>query len=498
MQPQPSEGDAPRKRKHSRDKQVNVQALREILEQQGWDAKDLADQAAVTDKTIKAALAGGYIRKASADKIQQCVSKFSRTPILLNNEGPAPVQAGTLASPLSVLYSKCNSAALTIRDHIRIADFRKLIEARTRDFVGRNWLFDAMDGFLNTSTHGYFILKGPPGVGKTTFAAEVTKRHGCVHHFNSRFGNVNRTDQFLGSVCGQLIAAYELPHQTLPARAIDGSGILVGLLTEVIRRRLTRRVLIVIDSADEVRDAFTTRTNILSLPVELPEGCFVLLTQRNVDLPLRIECPQHASYLDQKSAANLHDLETFLINQTKKEGIIRYMEKQRLTPARFTAILQDRSEGNFMYLNYVLPEIESGRWTETDWENLPIGLRNYYESHWQLLRDADQAAWFGYKLPILRALATSPGPLPIALLAERLSNISIDIVRDVIQRDWRQFLESVELPVGSATTIGWRLYHSSFADFLKEKASDPQEQIDFNTERDRWLKYWQEHGITAE
>jgi SpoVK/Ycf46/Vps4 family AAA+-type ATPase len=57
-------------------------------------------------------------------------------------------------------------------------DFTQLIEERTRQFTGREWVFRAVDQWLGGGSGGrIFLLTGGPGTGKTAIAARVAQMH---------------------------------------------------------------------------------------------------------------------------------------------------------------------------------------------------------------------------------------------------------------------------------------------------------------------------------
>ena len=151
-----------------------------------------------------------------------------------------------------------------------------------------------------------------------------------------------------------------------------------------------------------------------------------------------------------------------------------------------------------MYVRYVLPEIERGSYKSRNWRDLPAGLANYYEEHWTQLRDKDWSAWRAYKLPILRVLVTAPDAVSLRVLADRLPEIPFDLLREVVLHDWRQFLERVACRERGKAVAKWRLYHSSFADFLREKSTDLAEQIHLERERNEWFEYGSKHGHTPD
>ena len=50
--------------------------------------------------------------------------------------------------------------------------FQALIEDKTKDFVGREYVFNAIADFLTNQPNGYFIIEGDPGMGKSPILAE--------------------------------------------------------------------------------------------------------------------------------------------------------------------------------------------------------------------------------------------------------------------------------------------------------------------------------------
>jgi hypothetical protein len=496
----PSNSGLPRKRR--RDRKPRLEVLGPLLDQLNWDDLQLADAAGVSAKTIARLRQGKYVRHANADLIEKALRQYTTAEIFhpANDIQQAQDTFGDADpfTPLQSLYRACAAAPVELRQSIRIHEFQQLVADRTSGFCGRQWLFAALDRFIAESTHGYFVLRGQPGVGKTSFAAAVAAQRGCVHHFISRFTRNNHLDQFLASICSQLIVAYKLPQASLPARATRDSGVLVELLTEIVRQRPNEKVLLLVDAADEAERPPGDLANVLSLPPRLPERCFVLLTTRDASTFLRLDSPCHDVYLDQSSPLNLDDVRLFLRQQASRKGIRTYLTKQRLKRDRFVELLEERSQGNFMYLKYVLPEIERGRYTDRNWRELPAGLVNYYESHWALLREGDRTAWFDHKLPILKILATAPEPVSLRLLCDRLPNLSRDLVREILLHDWRQFLERVTVRVSRKPVICWRLYHASFADFLRSKSMDPDEQLDLDRARDEWFTYGQAQGMVPD
>src|SRR4028118_369480 len=63
-----------------------------------------------------------------------------------------------------------------------------IIQDRTQDFTGRQFVFEAIIEFLQKNPKGYFVLEADPGVGKSSIMAKLVlqMKRRCVVHFNSQ------------------------------------------------------------------------------------------------------------------------------------------------------------------------------------------------------------------------------------------------------------------------------------------------------------------------
>lgn len=88
-----------------------------------------------------------------------------------------------------------NSTEKKIRDNI--LDQTGIIEDKTQEFVGRQFVFDAIDKFIENNPRGYFVVRGDPGIGKSALAAQLVKAKSCVYHFNIRAEGTGKASTFL-------------------------------------------------------------------------------------------------------------------------------------------------------------------------------------------------------------------------------------------------------------------------------------------------------------
>lgn len=360
-----------------------------------------------------------------------------------------------------------------------IIDDSRYVNEKTNGFVGRKWLFDSIGGFLQKNPRGYFILRGDPGIGKSAFLAQMVRREGYIHHFNVRAEGIRSPETFLSNVCSQIIATYGLDHTFLPPEAKRDARFLNSLLDKVSAQlKSGEKAVILVDALDEAdASELIPGANPLYLPLLLPPGVFMVLTTRREPLGLRIECEQQTLDIEQDSDGNVADVREFVESKLSLPGIRAYILSQGLDDASFVAHLVERSQGNFMYLRYVLPEIENGFYKDRDFTDLPEGLQNYYQNLWRRMRSRDEAAWFDYQLPVLVALTVIKEPISMDLI-QKFSGVEDRRRIRVVLNEWEPllFTASADDEDGQIRKR-YRLYHASFHDFVAAKDEVADERV---------------------
>lgn len=354
-----------------------------------------------------------------------------------------------------------------------LSEFRGLIGEKTRDFAGRRWLFDRLDTFSRNVTSGYFLLRGDPGIGKTAIVAKLAQSRGYARYFNQRLSGNQTPGAFLRSLCAQLISAYGLARP-LPSEAGESGQFLASLLDQIAERLPPGELaFFLVDALDEAEaGAHPPGANLLYLPPLLPRGIFALVTARRGEIPLRAESIETFD-LDAASAENREDVTEYLERAARRPEIAGYLARRAISVEAFVAELLLKSEGNFMYLRYVLPELENIREEGTLGE-LPQGLANYYDDLWRRMKAADEDAWYAAQLPVLAALTAAREPLPIEVIGELAALPDRHRVRRVLE-GWAPFLAAVR-PQGGGK-LRYRLYHASFHDFISAKDQVADERV---------------------
>jgi hypothetical protein len=342
--------------------------------------------------------------------------------------------------------------------------FDALMRDKLRGFVGRQFVFEAVDEFLDPHGSGYFVIRGVPGIGKTALMAKLINDRGYIHHFNIASQNIRDTRTFLENACAELIARYDLDHDEIPPRAFEDSGFLVQCLSEAAADPKNHPVVLAIDALDEAdRLGMPAAVNLLYLPFSLPEGAYVVATTRPLD-DLHLSVAEiRVLDLEADSQGNLQDITTYIESYVEREEMRARLATWGVSVKQFVAGLRQKSQGNFMYLYYVLPAIEEGRFVKGTLDELPEGLMAYYQRHWRQMREGNEENFDTIYAPIVCILGVAQEPVTVQQIAN-WTKLNPGQVRKSI-RLWREFLEEEQANEGTR----YRIYHASFQDFLKEQ-----------------------------
>lgn len=325
-----------------------------------------------------------------------------------------------------------------------------MIADKTEDFVGREYVFNEIHSFITSNSKGYFTIIGDPGQGKSAILAKYVQNISCIAYFNSVLDGLNRTEQFLESICNQLIERYQLDYPSLPPNATQDGNFLGRLLNESVQKESENPIVIVVDALDEVdQSSYRGVSNILFLPPRLPNGVYFILTlRRGVNVPMTVDAPsQLLNLLDDKYQVDSErDVRTYIENRVKRSEKLRLQILERNeTVADFTNKISNKSENNFMYLRYVLSDIEKGEYKDLTLEQFPKGLQSYYMFHWRRMGMTDDPLPVE-KIKIVIVLAAVKQAVSQRKVCD-YSGAEPLTVQDILLK-WRQFLH--DWTVGSS------------------------------------------------
>jgi Effector-associated domain 10 len=344
------------------------------------------------------------------------------------------------------------------------SQFQSLIQDKTEDFVGREYVFSTIETFIKENSKGYFTIIGDPGMGKSAILAKYVQETECIAHFNVQLQGPNRADQFLESVCKQLVERYQLAYDPLPSNATQDGEFLGQLLDEVAQRRNGKPVVIAVDALDEVDSASYRDANILYLPPHLPDGIYLIVTKRRgVEVPLTTYAPQEFLNLLDYQVDSQRDVRTYIQNRVVRSKKIRQKINERQeTILVFIEKIADKSENNFMYLRYVLLDIEKGLYKDLSLESFPQGLQGYYDFHWRRMGMTANPLP-DVKIKIVYILGEVKQPVS----RQQICDFSGEEARTVqtVLNEWEQFLHELL----KDNSKRYSVYHASFRDFLHRK-----------------------------
>jgi hypothetical protein len=340
---------------------------------------------------------------------------------------------------------------------------------RLERFIGRDWLMAEIDEFVDGSASGYFILEAQAGLGKTAFLAHLVRERGYVHHFVELARGPDGILPALQNLAAQLVRAYQLvPYDT--TEVLPGSAARPGFLAGLLRRSASGRrekLVVVVDGLDEA--GTPPGQNVLGLPEILPEGVFFVVSQRPVQVSLRIEGPRRVLRLDADGPENVNDVGQFLNHVAASEWLVRRLRRDALSTQAFVSAMLAKSRGLWVYLHYVLAELEQEPARPLDLSALPDGLWQYYAGFWERWRAEHDPDWFDWHLPTLATLAAAAEDLPVSSLATLSGAGARPRLGRLLDETWRPF---IAVRNGEGRRYG--LYHASLREFVEGRVDEQE------------------------
>ncbi|MGB3266032.1 MAG: ATP-binding protein [Microcoleus sp.] len=361
-----------------------------------------------------------------------------------------------------------------------------IIQDRVKDFTGRLFVFEAISRFLGDNRQGYFVLEAEPGVGKSSIMAKLVltlERH-CVTHFNSRSDGIIDAKTFLENACTQLIQGFQLQdkYPQLPDNATANGNFLGRLLGEVSAKVAPKKLIFVVDALDEVDLSSQSRdSNVLYLPEVLEPNVYFIVSKRPEHLPMPVN---HLVFdLMQYNAESLADVKAYLAKRTEKSASIQsWINHRNLNREEFVEAVAEKSEKKFIYLRYVLDEIESGTYGDVSLNDLPRGLQQYYKKHWGQMMGRDDDPLLEMKVKIIYVLSKAREAVSRGWIAKSVGERDFEVQR--VLRKWDSFLRQQQVD----GEIRYSIYHNSFRDFLEKDETVQSAGIDVEKVKRKGIK----------
>ena len=358
-------------------------------------------------------------------------------------------------------------------------DFTGEIGRKAKGFVGRSWLIDIIDEWLNEPNDQVFLLRGGPGTGKSAFLAYLAQHHPAVKaiHFCIRAHEATwNPKQFILSLASMIASQIPVYKKKLDSLVQSDSFLLKcpgDLFWDLIIHPLEEqmpgqeRVLIVIDALDESVKMELGQSQIVNLLSEnirgnrIPNWIKFLISTRPVPSVLSgFEEYPGCDLIESEPLLNQKDIQDFLKVKITSSDFQKTIQKEigDIKPEKLEEMLLSASNGNFLYLTLILEDIKKGRIKPSDQSFFPSGLSGYYRENFdRIYKDKDR---FKKTRAILDIILAAREPLPVWHIGELL-NITPKRVEELLE-PIHPFLE-IE---GSQDEMIYRPFHSSFSDWL--------------------------------
>lgn len=387
----------------------------------------------------------------------------------------------------------------TLRRALQPPSFESRVAQHVPGFVGRQWLFDAYEQWLDQQRDSrVFWIKAGPGMGKSAIAANLahTRRSAIVASWfcDARSRELNDPGRFIRSIAFQMALRWEdfrvrlLRNLELNTEAPDERCAEVRadleqtnphdlfrvLLAEPIAGLIWRehKLVVVIDGLDEAvdRDGDNPIARLIgSELVRLEEWIGFVVTSRPEADVIQYLSGFKPFEFDAQDARNLSDLRAFCRIQLAERPVVKALSEADRQGVE--DLLIERSGGMILYLKMVDEGLREGSLDLSELEHLEVGLpglyRRYYDS-FQHRFGRGAEAYLEQALPILGLVLAAPGPLPT------------EMARTILGWDKSRWTIARE-KLGAYLTEspqGLKIYHQSLADWLTTAAShylvDPQ------------------------
>ncbi|QFS47259.1 ATP-binding protein [Nostoc sphaeroides] len=383
-----------------------------------------------------------------------------------------------------------------LRGHPR--EFKQIIQAKSHNFVGREFVFTAINNFLDHHRHGYFTIIGAPGSGKSSILAKYVTNNPQVIYYNAELEGKNRADEFLINICTQLINQYSLNYTSLPDNATEGSWFFSSLLQQISDElEPHQKLIIAIDGLNCIdRNSQPPSTNLFYLPRYLPDKVYFLLTRRpflREKSGLLIETPSQSLDLADYPEENRRDIQAYIQNYLtpllyegrggqdyspplvgeglgERSNLQSWLSNHQINEEEFSDRITTLSEDNFMYVSQIIDAIAENFYPESFESNqLPPGLEAYYQQHLHKMFPPKQDT--EHSTDVLNVLIQQQKAISVEALAQTTAAIAqiIDTdeyeVEEVLE-NWLEFLQQQKI----ASETHYSLYHSNFRDWLGKQA----------------------------
>ncbi len=348
-------------------------------------------------------------------------------------------------------------------------DFSIEIAKHTKDFIGREWLDEELQCWLEDDKSRVFFITGDPGTGKTAMLAQIVHKHPLViaYHFCiSSLEDSRNPLIFVRSLAAQLATQLQDYRAALEALELDNiaEGDAGTLLRRIIAEPLKaeksdRPALIVVDALDESYSyGMKNIARVLRDRLEdLPQWIRLVISSRKEPEILDMFSNYQPHEIMATCLKNGQDIRAHLRRKFQEPKFQEILIRTGTDLEFAIELLCTKCEGNFLYANYALMAIETGRLDLQKPDAFPEGLVGIYQFFFERLFPEGKLHEYKLILPIIEILLAAREPLTGQMIAS-FSDFDITQTREYLQKIAEFFPEREG---------AYQVYHKSLSDWLR-------------------------------
>jgi len=363
-------------------------------------------------------------------------------------------------------------------DYVDLRDFyiqpwQVLERVDLERYVGRGWLESSLDDFLGNHDRGYFVLEAQAGLGKTSFLAHLVKSRHYIHHFAELAPGIDGNLIGARNLAAQLAVSWKLrDFDTYVPFAVLGSEYLQKTIAAAAEKRNElkpeEKIVILVDALDQVVEL--RGQNPVTLPRHLPKGVYIVVSQRPGTAGVSTTTARQIAMIEKDDQRNIRDLREYLKAAFASPRLAGRIGEAGSDPNQLVEVLVEKSNGIWVYVHFVLADLEAGLRSAKRLDELPSGLWRYYADFFTAWKLRNPHEWDAFGRKLLVALAVCQEEIPLAYLCQMVGISLVDDAKSLLQNAWASI---VALKRKGQADFGF--YHASTRDFALGEFARPEE-----------------------
>lgn len=352
-------------------------------------------------------------------------------------------------------------------------EFNSELQLFSREFVGRNWLFNSIQKWLNNGSQ-VLLITGMPGVGKTAISTILYQRMSNVLGFYMFRKNDNEklsAKRFITTLAFQIASQIPEFRQSILSMELENveqqyndfslfNHLIIEPLSSI--SPLKEDKVIIIDGLDEAeQDGVNQMAKLISNYISyFPDWLKVIILSRPIATSLLPFSGADCIEIDAMSNDNLTDLATYI------KATLGDVSEERLSS------IVSHSEGSFLYVKHVCQNPSND-----DDKLLPAGMTSFYFNAFSDIFSPDKYIEFR---KILELVLSSTRPLSKKTL-KLITNSTVYEINDFITK------MGAFMRVGPDGTV--KLYHTSLSDWLIDEDKAGRFWVDTEAATDKLIDF---------